>query len=214
MSMRGRKTITRKFGKKRCLRRVTANNIQTTVKPGAQMRIAAWSITGMAMAIAAGAQQPPPRAQIDAREAQLLKRAEIERRAYELRPRRRDAPMRYLNLSDNEMREIQGVASEHLSNTVLNVSPVIEGCPCEEGPMCTDQVFVVTHASGKSVGLQLSRVKKVWKVGVVQLWWLRYDALGAQKSSMDYQKFMRTESELYRDFPICVGEMVKAEVKK
>lgn len=211
MSMRACKTITRKFGKKRCLRRLTANNIQTTVNPGAEMRIAAGSIAGFALAFGASAQQPVPRAQLD---AQLLKRAEIESRAYELRPRRRDAPMRYVNLSDNEMREIQGVASEHLSNTVLNVSPVIEGCPCEEGPLCTDQVYVVTHASGKSVGLQLSRVKKVWKVGVVQLWWLKYDALRAQTKSMDYQKFVRAESELYRDFPICVGELVNAEVKK
>lgn len=175
------------------------------------MRIATVLTVSLTFAIAASAQQPLPRAQLD---AQLLKRAEIQSRAFELRPQRRDAPMRYINLTDNEMREIQEVASKHLSKTVLNVSPVIEGCPCEEGPMCTDQVYVVTHASGKAVGLQLSRVKKVWKVGVVQLWWLKYDALRAQMESMGYPNFVRAESELYRDFPICVGELVKAEGKQ
>jgi hypothetical protein len=172
----------------------------------------------MAFALAASAQQPAARAQIDAREAQALKRSQIQSRAYELRPRRRDAPMRYVNLSDNEMREIQEVASKHLSNTLLNVSPVIEGCPCEEGPLCTDQVYVVTQASEKSVGLQLSLVKKVWKVGVVQSWWLKYDALHAEARAsgkrFDYEKLVRAESELLRDFPTCVGELVKAEGTK
>ena len=122
--------------------------------------------------------------------------------------------MRYVNLSDNEMREIQEVASKHLAKTVLNVSPVIEGCPCEEGPLCTDQVYVVTQVSGMPVGLQLSLVKKVWKVGVVQSWWLRYDALRAQQRTMNYRAYSSSESELYREFPVCVGELVKAEGKK
>jgi hypothetical protein len=192
--------------KNRCLWRRAANTIGATAGSGAEMRIAAWLIAGLALALGAGAQQPVPSARLEA----SMKRAEIQRRAHELRPQRRDTPMRYLNLSDNEMREVQEVASKHLSRTVLNVSPVIEGCPCEEGPMCTDQVYVVTHASGKPVGLQLSRVNKVWKVGVVQLWWLKYDALRAKVNAANYEKFLRAESDLYREFPICVGELVTA----
>ena len=80
--------------------------------------------------------------------------------------------------------------------------------------MCTEQVYVVTLASGKATGLQLSRVKKVWKVGVVQMWWSRYDALREQQKKMEYRAFMRAESELYREFPVCVGELVKVEGKK
>jgi hypothetical protein len=209
MGLRPRKTITRKLGKNRCLWRLAANNIGATANSGAKMRIAAWSIVGLAMVVGASSQQPAARAQPD---AQVLKRAEIQRRAYELRPQRRDAPMRYINLSDNEMREVQEVASKHLSKTVLNVSPVIEGCPCEEGPMCTDQVYVVTHASGKPVGLQLSRVNKVWRVGVVQMWWLKYDALRAKVNAANYEKFLGAESDLFREFPICVGELVTPPV--
>jgi hypothetical protein len=185
-----------------------ANNIGATASSGAQMRIAAWSIVGLVMAVGASAQKPVPSALLEAH----MKRAEIQRRAHELRPQRRDTPMRYINLSDNEMREVQEVASKHLSKTVLNVSPVIEGCPCEEGPMCTDQVYVVTHASGKPVGLQLSRVNKVWKVGVVQLWWLKYDALRAKMNAANYEKFLGAESDLFREFPVCVGELVAAPV--
>ena len=156
----------------------------------------------------------PVRVAAQDRDALVAKRMDMQTRAFELRPRRRDEPLRYVNLSDNEMREIQQVAQSYLSKTVLNVSPVVEGCPCEEGPMCTEQVYVVTLASGKATGLQLSRVKKVWKVGVVQMWWSRYDALREQQKKMEYRAFMRAESELYREFPVCVGELVKVEGKK
>lgn len=175
------------------------------------MRIALWWVAGLALAVTASAQERATVAQRDARLLELDKRVAIEQRAFELRPRRRDTPLRYLNISDNEMREIQQVAEKYLTPTMLNVSPVIEGCPCEEGPMCTDQVYVVPFANDKASGLQLSRVRKVWQVGVVQQWWTRYDALNARYEKMDYREFRRAESELFREFPSCVGELVPAE---
>ena len=178
------------------------------------MRIRQIILFTLALAAVSNAQDPRAPARTSAADGQLMRRMDLQARAFELRPRRRDAPLRYVNISDNEMREIQQVAATHLSKTVLNVSPVVEGCPCEEGPMCTEQVYVVTLASEKAVGLQLSRIKKVWKVGVVQLWWSKYDALRAQEKTMDYRTFVSSEAELYRDFPICVGELVKAEGKK
>jgi hypothetical protein len=175
------------------------------------MRIAPWRVAGLALAMTASAQQPATVAQRESRRAELDRRIAIEQRAYELRPRRRDAPLRYLNISDNEVREIQQVAEKFLTPTMLNISPVIEGCPCEEGPLCTDQVYVVPFANDKATGLQLSRVKNVWQVGVVQQWWARYDALNARGKKMDYLEFRRAESELFREFPSCVGELVPAE---
>lgn len=173
------------------------------------MRTHSTLIVALALTAAVSAQdRSAPRTGVT--DAQVMRRMDLEARAFELRPRRRDTPLRYVNLSDNEMREIQTVSQDHMSKTVLNVSPVVEGCPCEEGPECTDQVYVVMLASEKAVGLQLSRVKKVWKVGVVQRWWLRYDALREQMPQMDYRQYVRTESELYREFPICVGELVPA----
>ena len=119
--------------------------------------------------------------------------------------------MRYLNLSDNEMREIQDVAQKYLAKTMLNVSPVIEGCPCEEGPMCTDQVYVVTYVSDHAKGLQLSRVKGVWQIGVVQQWWTKYDALRRARGNGLLGVIGVKRSELFREFPSCVGELVPAK---
>lgn len=134
-------------------------------------------------------------------------------RAWQLRPKRRDEPLRYLNISDYEVREIQEVAEKYLPKVLLNISPVVTGCPCEEGPQCTDQVYIVAQTSQDSRGLQLSRVKNAWVVGAVQQWYLKYEELHAREPKLNYLDMMRAESELYREFPVCVGEMVPAENK-
>ena len=175
------------------------------------MRIALWWVAGLTVAVIANAQERVAPAQVKEWLAREAKQMAIVDRAYELRPRRRDEPLRYVNLSDNEMREIQDVAQKYLAKTMLNVSPVIEGCPCEEGPMCTDQVYVVTYVSDKAKGLQLSRVKGVWQIGVVQQWWTKYDALAARYRDMDFWVYQSKRSELFREFPSCVGELVPAK---
>jgi hypothetical protein len=139
------------------------------------------------------------------------RRADVWFRAMELAPQRRDEPLRYLNISDNEVREIQLVAEKYLPRVLLNISPVVTGCPCEEGPQCTDQVYIVAETPQSSKGLQLSRVKNAWVVGNVQQWYLRYDELRSRREKMEFLNFMREQSELFREFPSCVGELVPAE---
>jgi hypothetical protein len=134
-------------------------------------------------------------------------------RALLLTPKRRDEPLRYLNISDIEVREIQLVAEKYLPKVLLNISPVVTGCPCEEGPQCTDQVYIVAETAQSSKGLQLSHVRNAWVVGTVQQWFLRYEELLSRQPKMDFENFMRARSELYRDFPACVGELVPAENK-
>ena len=134
-------------------------------------------------------------------------------RAWLIRPKRRDEPLRYLNISDYEVREIQEVAEKYLPKVLLNISPVVSGCPCEEGPQCTDQVYIVAQTSQNSRGLQLSRVRNAWVVGTVQQWYLKYEELLTREPKMNYLDVMRAESELYREFPVCVGELVPAENK-
>src|SRR3982750_3948336 len=90
-------------------------------------------------------------------------RRKVELRVFELQPRRRDAPLRYVNLTDDEVREIQRVAANHIPKVLLNISPVVTGCPCEEGPQCTEQVYVLAGVN-EPQGLQLSRVKNSWQV--------------------------------------------------
>jgi len=134
-------------------------------------------------------------------------------RAWQLRPKRRDEPLRYLNISDYEVREIQEVARAYLPKVLLNISPVVTGCPCEEGPQCTDQVYIVAQTSHDSRGLQLSRVRNAWVVGAVQQWYLKFEELHAREPKLSYLDMIRAEGELYREFPVCVGELVPAENK-
>jgi hypothetical protein len=173
------------------------------------------SILAMSLLLAAsaGAQGPRSKAEWDAYHEQMWKRMKIEDRADELRPHRRDEPLRYLNISDNEIREIQLVAERYLPKALLNISPVVTGCPCEEGPQCTDQVYIVAETAQSSKGLQMSRVKNAWVVGTVQQWWLKRDAITDELRKMDYAKRQSALDELFRDFPTCVGELVPAEKK-
>ena len=55
-------------------------------------------------------------------------------RAYELRPRRRDEPLRYLNISDNEVREIQLVAEKYLPKVLAEHLAGRHGLPVRRGP--------------------------------------------------------------------------------
>ena len=171
------------------------------------------SILGLALLLvtAASAQGPMSKAEREANRALVLKLMRIEDRAYELRPRRRDEPLRYLNISDNEIREIQLLAEKYLPKSLLNISPVVTGCPCEEGPQCTDQVYIVAETAQSSKGLLMSRVRNAWVVGPVQQWWLKHDELTAQSGKMSYEKRESAMNELVRDFPMCVGDLVPAD---
>ena len=66
---------------------------------------------------------------------------------------------------------------------------------------------MVATTGEKSKGLQLSRLKDQWIVGVVQQWWLRREALRAPKANADLLERYRYERalELYM-ISSCVGE--------
>ena len=162
---------------------------------------------GLAATVAAAEQQA------STRPAAFPHRNDVRFRAWQLLPKRRDEPLRYLNITDNEVREIQLVAEKYIPKVLLNISPVVTGCPCEEGPQCTDQVYIVAENGQGSRGLQLSRVKNAWVVGTVQQWYFRYEELLTRERKTNYLDQMRAESELFRDFPVCVGELVPADNK-
>lgn len=187
------------------------------------MRNGSWCLAAFALgASLAVAQQPvqPPAPQpagardsarkVDDAMLKWLQKYRRMERANELRPRRRDEPLRFENITDMEVREIQEVAAKLAPKAIVNISPVVTGCPCEEGPECTDQVYIVANTSENSVGLQLSRVRNLWQVGVMQRWWIRYDALLARRADMDWRAYEASEAELLRDLPECVGELVPA----
>jgi len=193
------------------------------------MRVAAWLIILMALAGAANAQNQAPASPTrkitdeerdrlyDAKDywdEQRERYGRIAQRSNELRPRRRDTPLRDVNISDDEIREVQVIKEKYLPSDYVNISPVVTDCPCEEGPTCTAQVYVVATLNGQERGLQLSRFNDRWEVGVVQQWWLKYQAIPWQRpgdSWVDYLLHEKAVNDLYEEFPQCVGKLVPAE---
>jgi hypothetical protein len=125
------------------------------------------------------------------------------------RPMRRDGPLREVNLSDNEVREIQSVVSELYPGAILNISGVVTGCPCEEGASCSDQVWTVAHSEGRIDGLQLSRIGDRWMVGSIQQWWLSYAQLQASRNLSPVKRTEALQS-LWDSFPACLQETDRA----
>ncbi|HET7809177.1 MAG TPA: hypothetical protein VFL16_01235 [Steroidobacteraceae bacterium] len=192
------------------------------------MRIAGWAISLLALGAAHAQAQAPasPTRQVSDEERERLyaakdywdeqreRYARIAQRANELFPRRRDAPLRDVNISDDEIREVQVIKEKYLPRDYVNISPVVTDCPCEEGPTCTAQVFVVATLKGRERGLQLSRVSEHWQVGVVQQWWLKFQAIQKQHTGspwLDYLLYQKAVNDLYEEFPRCVGKLVPAE---
>ncbi|MEJ0087341.1 MAG: hypothetical protein WDO72_16840 [Pseudomonadota bacterium] len=143
----------------------------------------------------------------------------VWQRALELRPGRRNTPLRDLNISDGEVREVQVIAARFLPRALVNISPVVTECPCEEGPACTAQVYVLATGKGKTSGLQLSRMNEVWDVGVVQKWWLKREAIQRQNTGnvfLDDYLAQKARNDLLEEFPLCAGQpgVSKTEGKK
>src|SRR5687767_8408802 len=165
------------------------------------MRIAAGLMAGLFTIGAPAAESAKPAAS-QASDINL-RLVELEERAFQLYPRRRDTPLRYLNITDGEVREIQLIARKYQMPELMNISPVVEGCPCEEGSGCTEQVFIVGKIEDQAYGLQLSRRKNRWAVSTVQKWWLEHAALRARESAMDYRAYQQARERQLLEFPMC-----------
>lgn len=129
--------------------------------------------------------------------AEALRVYELEKRINELRPQRRDGPIRAENIRDAEVRELQAVTTAYFPGSVVNIGPVVVGCPCEDGSGCTEQVWVLAHLDGKTSGLLLSRISNQWRIGPVQLWWREYEKVLARNVGPD------AKGKLEEQFPKC-----------
>jgi hypothetical protein len=94
---------------------------------------------------------------------------------YYVRPRRPHGRLREANVSDVEVREIVVVIRQRYPGAIVNISGVTSDCPCQDGPACDSQVWVVADRDGSSNGLLLSRIGGHWTIGPVQEWWLEYE---------------------------------------
>jgi hypothetical protein len=145
--------------------------------------------------------------------AQGTRYDKLRKRARELYPDRRNTPLRDVNISDEEIREVEAISRKYLPQAYVNISPVVTHCPCEEGPMCTAQVYVVAQTPEKTRGLQLSQMKGRWEVGAVQQWWLRREGIVRQDTGnrfLDEYLFEKAVNELYEEFPACAEPSLPA----
>lgn len=131
-------------------------------------------------------------------------------------PRRRDGPLRYLNIRDSEVLEIRAVSKEVFAGEMVYISSVVTGCACEDGPKCTDQVWVYTNNKRELFdGILLSKIDKKWTIGPVQYWWLLRAWLTENrkrfKSDRDYWE---AEDKLTLRFPACLDKIAKAISRK
>jgi hypothetical protein len=137
----------------------------------------------------------------------------VRRAAEDFAPRRRDEPLRDVNISDNEVREILHVVRDYLPEAIVNIGPVVTGCPCEEGKACTEQVYIQANTDNASMGLMLSRVAKNWDISRAQKWWLRWQSLQQQRAKLGFEALREREWELAREFPGCMtGDSSPAKI--
>ena len=101
-------------------------------------------------------------------------------------------------MSDEEVREIQAVVFQVLPGSILNISGVVSECPCEDGPACSDQVWIVAHRPNQTKGLQLSRIDAHWAIGPVQQWWFDFENLAATRQRFAWNAaFYTAQNSLY-----------------
>jgi hypothetical protein len=117
-------------------------------------------------------------------------------------PVRRDGPLREQNISDDEVREIQGLVQERMPGAIVTISGVVSGCPCEDGPECVAQVWIAAYRAGTTRGLELSQINNRWSVGPVQQWWLDSESL-RDRNFPSFQDRAAAQQTLNDRFPVC-----------
>jgi len=135
----------------------------------------------------------------------------IQYRMAKVRPYRREAPLREDNVSDMEIREIQAAAAAIMPGAIVNIGSVVTGCPCEDGPRCTDQVWIVAYRPDRTMGFLLSRLSDHWAIGIVQRWWWDFENLMAQRENSD--EWRAAEKKLMERFPACDEDPESADVE-
>ncbi len=124
--------------------------------------------------------------------------------ARRIRPRQPSGHVRELNINDIEIRELQAAAAQVLPRALVNIGPVSTGCACEDGPNCTDQVWVVASTAAEAKGLLFSRINGAWMLGPVQKWWVEYDRLNdGRRSFAKASEFYEAQRRLLEKMPLC-----------
>lgn len=142
-----------------------------------------------------------------------MTRAEKIRYIFRTFPVRRDYPLREKNISDTEVREIEAVMKERFPGSIVHISGVVVGCPCEDGPKCSAQVWSVATRDAISDQVVLSRIDGRWAVGPLQAWWIVRERIVSEfrkpvkkepeDRRIDFREYRRRLNEHIDAFPFC-----------
>jgi hypothetical protein len=130
---------------------------------------------------------------------------DLQRRIIESEPTRSYrpyGPLREINISDDEVRQIEGVVREVIPGAIVTISGVAKGCPCEEGPDCTAQVWTAVHSSGRTSSLELSDLNDHWVIGPVQRWFMESAQLERSRFPT-YAAYTAAREALDDRYPAC-----------
>jgi hypothetical protein len=130
---------------------------------------------------------------------------DLQRRMMESEPTRsyrRIAPFRENNINDEEVRQIQAVVRELIPGAIVMISGVAKGCPCEDGPDCSAQVWTAVHLPGQTRSLELSDINEHWVIGPVQRWFLESEKIQRNKYST-YSDYSAAQAAWNDQYPTC-----------
>jgi hypothetical protein len=130
---------------------------------------------------------------------------DLDRRIIESEPTltyRRSAQLREININDEEVRQIEAVVRELIPGAIVTISGVAQGCPCEDGPGCSAQVWTAVYSSKRTSSLELSDINDHWVIGPVQRWFLESAQLDRSKYPT-YAAYTAARGALDDRYPAC-----------
>ncbi len=86
-------------------------------------------------------------------------------------------PYREINISDIEVREIEGVVATVAPGATISIGGVSARCICEDGPQCTNNVDTTEWIGTTHKIITLSRIDGKWTLGPLMRWRLEADKL-------------------------------------
>ena len=136
----------------------------------------------------------------------LVKRGQVWAR----RPQPMQAPLRADNILDEEVRAIQNSVKAIAPQALVNIGPVIDKCRCENGPQCSNQVWVIAERAEHKEGYSLAKIDGAWGISPLQEWWLEYDELRQRQvetsDPTEFQHLLTASMQMVRDFELCVDK--------
>jgi hypothetical protein len=130
---------------------------------------------------------------------------DLDRRIIESEPTlsyRRSAQLREININDEEVRQIEAVVRELIPGAIVTISGVAQGCPCEDGPGCSAQVWTAVYSPKRTSSLELSDINDHWVIGPVQRWFLESAQLDRSKYPT-YAAYTAARGALDDRYPAC-----------